>query len=203
MKASEINIHYFLLACKEGRTESVAEYISDGFDVNISDKDGVSGLLLAIIWWHDEIIWKLLDAWADPNQKDNDWRSPLGWAISFNKPQIASLLLLKWAKIENLETGEIATAKAFWIDLWGWIKKLSESERQAYKNFSDWMRNILMQDPTKGLDKSFESIDKKMDKFWTEMEEFNRNEDKVISGIVKPISFIILFVVILILVLWR
>ncbi len=203
MKASEINTQYFLLACKEGRIDAIEEYISDGFDINRVDNDWVSGLLLSIIWWYDLIVDKLLMAWANPNLKDNQWRSPLWWAISFNKPKIVLLLLNKWAKVNDLEEAEIATAKAFGISLWDWKNEIQPSDKEAYKNFANWMRDILMQDPTKGLDKSFESLDKKIDNFGADMEEYNRKEDRVITWIIKPISFIVLFIVVLILILWR
>jgi ankyrin repeat protein len=60
---------------------------------NISNKYGLTPLLAATYHNHNKIVELLLDAGANPNNKNNDDETPLLWAAEFNYCQIVKLLL--------------------------------------------------------------------------------------------------------------
>jgi ankyrin repeat protein len=64
---------------------------------NLTDKDGQTALLIAVIYKNQRIIRALLDAGADPSIADHDNQTPLSWAaiLDNNRPTISTLGIMR------------------------------------------------------------------------------------------------------------
>lgn len=78
-------------------------------DVNGPDEEGTSPLIYASCFGHQEVVAKLLDAGADPDQQDKNRWSSLMWATTNRHKGIAKLLLDRGASPEiKSSTGRTA-----------------------------------------------------------------------------------------------
>ena len=74
-KAPDISIHD---AAEEGNVEAVKQHLAAGTDVNLGG--GATPLHPATYSGHKEIVELLIANGADVNAKDEDGKTPLGWA---------------------------------------------------------------------------------------------------------------------------
>lgn len=82
----------FLQACSDGSTNIVSKYIRKGFDVNVRDERGETGLIRASSNGEYYIIKMLLDAGANINLTDRSGRNALHYAIQGNHEKVSKLL---------------------------------------------------------------------------------------------------------------
>jgi len=73
-----------LFAARQGCVECARVLVDAGADVNATDPDGISGVLLAIINGHYDVAALLLDRGTDPNLADKSGRTALFSAVDFN-----------------------------------------------------------------------------------------------------------------------
>lgn len=101
----EINIDQILEAALNGNKASVEEALENGFDVNSTDGEMHTALMLASYNGHKEIVKLLLDKGADPNARDRMDRTALMYSSTgaFNE---TVLLLLKAGASPNLVDNE-------------------------------------------------------------------------------------------------
>ena len=85
-------------ACDKGNIEAVKQFLADGADVNVKDKDGGTPLSYAAFEGHKEIAELLIEKGADVNATGESGRTPLHNAGSWNKETI-ELLIAKGADV--------------------------------------------------------------------------------------------------------
>ncbi len=108
----EVSIPTFMEAIREGSIFSAKQYISNGINVNIQSKNGITLLMLAVMKGHVKMVELLLAAHASVNVRDIHGNTPLSIALSTaaNAPIDNAETL-----IENAETlGEIKNLN-YWI----------------------------------------------------------------------------------------
>ena len=78
-------------ACDKGNIEAVKQFLADGADVNVKDKDGGTPLSYAAFEGHKEIVELLIAKGADLSAKS--WgETPLDSAIRIGQTETADLL---------------------------------------------------------------------------------------------------------------
>jgi hypothetical protein len=97
----------FMIAVKDKNISKIQELIITKIDtINMTDENGNSSLLQAIIQDSDDIAILLIDNGADPKIVNNEYKSALDLAVSENKTElikkIKSVLLDKLSNIKNI-----------------------------------------------------------------------------------------------------
>lgn len=91
----------FLSACDDGLTNIVSKYIRKGFDVNVTDSVGMTGLMKASLKGEYDIIRLLLEAGANVHLKDCYGRNALHYAVQGNNERVCKLLCVN--KIDSTQ----------------------------------------------------------------------------------------------------
>ncbi|RNA04876.1 ankyrin repeat [Brachionus plicatilis] len=100
----------FLRACEDGSTNIVSKYIRKGFDVNVRDGRGETGLMKASLNGECDIIRLLLEAGANLNLTDSCGRNALHFAIQGNHEKLSKLLCVN--KIDATQLTHVTKSSA-------------------------------------------------------------------------------------------
>lgn len=100
----------FLQACSDGSTNIVSKYIRKGFNVNVRDGRGETGLIKASLSGEYSIIKMLLDAGANINLTDASGRNALHYAVQGNHEKVSKLLCVN--KIDPKQLTRITNSSA-------------------------------------------------------------------------------------------
>lgn len=84
---------YYFEAARSGDDEMIEEFVKAGFDLNVQDDKGYTGLILAAYHGHGELVDRLLAAGADPCAQDKRGNTALMGAIFKGELAIAKHLL--------------------------------------------------------------------------------------------------------------
>lgn len=87
-------------ACEKNKIDVLQELITNGADIN-AQPFGITPLIAAIKNGYLEIVKFLIENGADVNQKDFRHDSPLNYSITWDRPDIACLLIESGALIED------------------------------------------------------------------------------------------------------
>jgi len=92
----------FLRCIQNGWVEEIDIFLNAGVDVNMRSPTGTcsSALQFAVAMRNAQILEKLIQNGANPNQQDNYGDTPLHWAINYNDPTAVGILLNAGADIE-------------------------------------------------------------------------------------------------------
>jgi ankyrin repeat protein len=85
-------------AAQSGNTAEVRSLLDAGAEVNATDDDGFTALLLASTWGHPEVVHLLIKAGADVNAQDKDGATELMHASQAGHTEIVELLKRAGAK---------------------------------------------------------------------------------------------------------
>jgi len=80
-----------LFAARQGSLESVRMLVEVGADLNLTDPEGTSAVVSAIINGHYDVAALLLDKGADPNLADKDGRTALFAAVDMNTMPVSNV----------------------------------------------------------------------------------------------------------------
>jgi len=83
----------FFDASRAGDTAMLATFIQAGYDLNVKDPQGYTGLILAAYHGQEPAVTRLLDAGADPCARDNRGNTALMGAIFKGELTIAKRLV--------------------------------------------------------------------------------------------------------------
>ncbi|BAU96682.1 ankyrin repeat-containing protein [Corynebacterium suranareeae] len=101
---------------REGGANSAATlgaYVDNGVDVNLSNQDGNTLLMLAAYAGHVEVVQALIDRGADVNRVNNRNQTPLAGAIFKKEDAVIEALLAAGADPKAGTPSAIDTAKMF------------------------------------------------------------------------------------------
>lgn len=79
-------------AARTGQEEVLLVLIAKGARLDATDRLGRTALIWAAIAGHENCVNALLEAGADPQLKDDSGRGPQGYAVLFNRKNIAMLI---------------------------------------------------------------------------------------------------------------
>ena len=88
-------------AARHGRLDELKGYIAKGVDVNVTDEDGATPLLMACCYGHTGCADALLKANADPNVSGKHSITPVFFACQENHPSCLKLLIAHGANLET------------------------------------------------------------------------------------------------------
>ena len=86
-------------ACDKGNIEAVKQFLADGADVNVKDKDGGTPLSYAAFHGQTEIVELLIAKGADVNAKNKYGVTPLHFAAGYGRKETVELLIAKGADV--------------------------------------------------------------------------------------------------------
>jgi ankyrin repeat protein/beta-lactamase regulating signal transducer with metallopeptidase domain len=99
----EMTRSVFLNAVREGNLLKVKQYISKGFDINATNRQGTTALHEAGPWGQTDIAKYLIESGANIHQKDTDGQTPLFAAASYShQAEPTAKLLLDHGAAVNL-----------------------------------------------------------------------------------------------------
>lgn len=90
-------------AALSGNIDAVDAHINIGTDIDASNAEGHTPLMLAAFNGHTKVVEKLLDTGADINKTDNKSLTPLHFAASGPSPETVELLLTHGAKVNAID----------------------------------------------------------------------------------------------------
>ncbi|MFW6202775.1 MAG: ankyrin repeat domain-containing protein [Marinilabilia sp.] len=90
-------------AAMTGNIDAVNAYIKNGSDIEVTNKDGHTPLMLAAYNGHSDIVEKLLKKGADINKTDNKNLTSLHFAASGPFPETVKLLLQHGADVNAID----------------------------------------------------------------------------------------------------
>ena len=88
-------------AARHGRLDELKGYIAKGVDVNVTDEDGATPLLMACCYGHTSCVDVLLKANADPNVAGKHGITPVFFACQENHPSCLKLLIARGANLDT------------------------------------------------------------------------------------------------------
>ncbi|XP_042237670.1 ankyrin-3-like [Homarus americanus] len=88
------------MAAKAGDKTMANYLLSARADINVVTSWGVTALMTAIVWGHEEVAKLLLDKGADPNLAEKDGFTALHKAAYYRHPNIVTFLLAKNARLD-------------------------------------------------------------------------------------------------------
>ena len=88
-------------AARHGRLDELKGYIAKGVDVNVTDEDGATPLLMACCYGHTSCVDVLLKADADPNVSGKHSITPVFFACQENHPSCLKLLIARGANLDT------------------------------------------------------------------------------------------------------
>lgn len=97
--------------------EHLLDYVDHGVDVNLSNQDGNSLLMLAAYSGHAELVAGLIGRGADVDKQNARGQSPLAGAIFKKEDEVVHLLLRAGADVQAGQPSAIETARMFGYDL--------------------------------------------------------------------------------------
>ncbi len=103
----------FREAALKGDLATVEKAIKEGIDVNGTDEDRRTALMLSAFYGHHQVVQQLLDHGARHNDRDPTNRSALVYAASGRNPEAVEVLLAVGADINVTDNGEGWTALMF------------------------------------------------------------------------------------------
>ena len=86
------------VASSDGETDKVQALLAQGADVNNTDNEGRTALMVAALRGHTEIVQSLLEQGGDVNAKDNNGRTALMTAENMGYVEIIRMLKKAGAK---------------------------------------------------------------------------------------------------------
>ena len=90
-------------AAMTGKLDAVNAYIKNESDIDVTNNDGHTPLMLAAYNGHTEIVEKLLKNGADIHRTDNKSLTPLHFAASGPFPETVKLLLQQGADVNSVD----------------------------------------------------------------------------------------------------
>ena len=88
-------------AARHGRLDELKGYIAKGVDVNVTDEDGATPLLMACCYGHTSCVDVLLKANADPNVAGKHGITPVFFTCQENHPSCLKLLIARGANLDT------------------------------------------------------------------------------------------------------
>jgi ankyrin repeat protein len=98
---------------KIGDADKLKRLLNAGVNIEARDVNGSTPILIATANNHTNIVKILLDAGANPNEKNRWQDTTLVWAAHFNNVEMAKLLVAKEAMLEYIN-GQTALHFACW-----------------------------------------------------------------------------------------
>lgn len=90
----------FINAVIENNLRKISNFIKRGINVNVTNEDGKTPLILAVEHNHDQAFKQLINAGADVNLKDNYGKTALMYAIKENLNNLIKILIDKGALLD-------------------------------------------------------------------------------------------------------
>jgi len=103
----------FFNAALEGNLNTVSKAVKAGMDVNITNQNGSTALMLAAFNGHKHIVKYLLENGANVNMKDQNGRTALIYSASGNNAETVDLLIKEGAEIDHTDNVEGFSALMF------------------------------------------------------------------------------------------
>ena len=105
--SNELGVAPISIACRNGNNEMVSLLLTNGADSQTREPSGETSLMSCSRTGSTSAVLKLLDAGANPNEKDlESGQTALMWAASANKIDVASALIDAGANVNTQSLGE-------------------------------------------------------------------------------------------------
>ncbi len=108
-----IDLQTFLDAALNGETDTIQSALDSKFDVNSTNEQKRSGVMLAAFNGHTDIVKLLVRNGASPNLRDSSGRTALMFASTGDNQDTVEFLIVSGAKLNAVDNSEGFTALMF------------------------------------------------------------------------------------------
>lgn len=108
----ELATRLFALA-RSGAADELAAYVDAGVNVNLTNQNGDTLLMLAAYHGHVETVRALLERGGDPDRANDRGQTPLAGAVFKAEPEVIRALIAAGADPEAGQPTALATAAMF------------------------------------------------------------------------------------------